>query len=150
MANYTREIREYWEGKRYKFALDAELLDISLKALEPQELAILQKGRDTCKESEALYEAWTFLAYKVFNRHNDIASRYTILDDSGELTVTEDSAITELDISLETMRNCNKSCVYKISDIKKDILPTLTFEAIAEITTAILAFNEEHSDAASD
>ena len=144
MANYMREIREYWENKRYKFALDAELLDISLKTLESNELTILQKGREVCEGSEALSEVWTFLAYKVFNRHNDIASRYTILGDDGELTITEDSAITELAISLETMRNCNKSCVYKISDIKKDILPTLTFEAIAEVTVAILAFNEEH------
>lgn len=150
MANYMREIREYWEGKRYRFTLDAELLDISLKALDPQELAILQKGRDICKSSEALSEAWEFLAYKVFNRHNDIASRYTILGDDGELTITQDSAITELDISLATMKNCNQSCVYKISDICKDILPTLTFESIAEVTAAILAFNEEHKDATGD
>lgn len=150
MANYMREIREYWEGKRYRFTLDAELLDISLKALDPQEVAILQKGRAVCEESEALAEAWEFLAYKVFNRHNDIASRYTILGDDGELTVTEESAITELDISLGTMKNCNQSCVYKISDIRKDILPTLTFESIAEVTAAILAFNEEHRDATGD
>ncbi len=150
MRKNAREVREYWSSKHYNFVLDAELLDASIGALTPQEIKILDKGRDECMQSEALTEQWLFLMYKIFNRHNDLASRYSTIDENGELCITSNSAITELDISYDTMRNCNASLIYKISDVTKGALPSLTFEAIAEVTAAILNFNEEHSDADSD
>lgn len=150
MRKNAREVREYWSAKRYNFILDAELLDTAVSCLTPEELKVLDTGRDRCMESEALSEWHTYLMYKVFNRHNDLACGYSRIDTDGELVITENSSITELDISLATMRNCNESLIYRICDIAKEALPSLTFEAIAEVTAAVLAFNKEHSDADSD
>lgn len=150
MKKNVKEVYDYWTSKRYNFVFDSELLDACVNNLSAHETSILEKGKFACEESEALGEEFEFLMYKIFNRHNDIACRYSSIDGNGELVISEKSSITELDISLETMRNCNESCVYHIDDIQKDILPSLTFEAIAEVTAAILTFNEEHKNAGSD
>ncbi len=150
MKKNVKEVYDYWTSKRYNFSFDSEILDACVNNLTPRELAVLDRGRETCEDSEALKEEFTYLMYKVFNRHNDIASRYSYIDEDGELVISERSSITELDISLETMKNCNQSCVYHIVDIQKETLPSLTFEAIAEVTAAILTFKKEHEDAGGD
>lgn len=149
MRKAVKEFYEYWSGKRYNFIFDSELLDTCVKYLLPHELKIVEMGWETCLESEALNTQFVFLMNKLFNRHNDLASRYTRIEDD-ELFITERSSITELDISMSTYKNCNASCIYHIEDVQKDLLPSLTFESIAELTNAILTFKEEHSDAGSD
>ena len=55
----------------------------------------------------------------------------------------ENSSITELNIELKTLRDCNRNAVYHISDISKEILPALSFEAIADVTGAVIAMGTD-------
>ena len=146
MKKAAQEFFDYWSGKRYNYTFDSEILDICVTNLSPHELKIAEMGWEECIESEALNTQFVFIMNKLFNRHNDIASRYTRIED-GELVITERSSITELDISMSTLKNCNASCVFHINDVEKEILPSLTFESIAELTNAILTFKEENENA---
>lgn len=149
MKKTVKEFYDYWNGKRLNFVFDSEILDVCVTHLLPHELKIVELGWEECVESEALNVQFTFLMNKIFNRHNDIASRYTRVEND-ELVITPRSSITELDISMSTYKNCNASCIYHIEDVQKDILPSLTFESIAELTGAILTFQKEHEDAGSN
>ena len=93
------------------------------------------------------HEDFLFMLNKAFNRHNDVCSGYTtvIKDETGHYCVelTGQSSITELNIELSTLINCNRNCVYRINDITKEALPSLQFEAIADLTGAIIASGVE-------
>ena len=77
----------------------------------------------------------------MFNRHNDVCKGNTaIVKTKGNYVVeiTPQSSISELVIGPETLRDCNKADIYLIEDVNKEVLPTLSFEAIADLTSAIL------------
>ena len=97
---------------------------------------ILLNGDSSTDEDQ--HEEFIFVVTKVFNRHNDICSGVTEVKD-GDVIISENSSITELNIELKTLRDCNRNAVYHISDISKEILPALSFEAIADVTGAVIA-----------
>lgn len=144
MNKIAKEIKDYWFEQSHYFMLDTEVLDAIIPTLSTDETLILNKGRDACfKSSELEKAAYQYAVSKAFNRHNDVISGYTVIDGDAVLC-SEKSSITELDISIETLISCNKHCIYHVCDVEKDILPSLPFEAIADLTGAIISYNEVH------
>lgn len=142
----AKEIKDYWMRQSNSFQWDAETLDIVSKTLSPEEVAILEKGRDKCfAEGTATKERYIFVVNKAFNRHNDIICQYTTVGSDGTLHVTERSSITELDIRVSTLVNCNRNCVYHICDFEMSLLPQLTLESVADLSNAIVMYNYEHA-----
>ena len=143
MNKLNKEVMEYWHRRNACYIFDPETLDLAVSTLTEEEKLILGKGVDTCKLDPDLRSRFMFVANKAFNRHNDIISGYTILEDD-EISCTEKSSITELQISPETLVDCNRNCIYHIADVEKTILPSLSLEAIADLTAAIILYNTEH------
>lgn len=149
MNSVAKEIKDYWTKQSASFSWDAETLDLVAKSLSPEETEVLSKGRDACfAEDGVVKERYLFAVNKAFNRHNDIICGYTGVADDGSLLVTERSSITELNIRIGTLINCNRNCVYHIRDFETTILPSMTLDAIANLTNAILEYNMTHSDEA--
>lgn len=145
MNQIAKEIRDYWNTLSPYFTFDVETLDSLVPTLTKDETLILQKGYDACcKEAGIDKDTYLYAVHKAFNRHNDIICGYTIIED-GTVICSEKSSITELDISIETLRNCNKNCIYHVCDVEKTILPTLTLDAIADLTAAIIEYNAIHN-----
>lgn len=126
----VKNVKDYWTAQSSNFQLDSEILSDCVSALTDAECAVLTTG-------DATDEAFVFLVNKVFNRHNDVCNGVTVISD-GAVEISSESSITELEISLDTLINCNRNCIYHIADVNKEILPALTFEAIAELTAAII------------
>ena len=120
---------------------DTDTLEIVINSLTPDERNTLLLGDSLSNPN--VHEAYMFVVKKCFNRHNDICSRRTVIQDDGTIRVSKRSAITELDISYKTLVNCNNNCFFRIEDINKSILPSLTLESIADVTAAIIAYDAE-------
>ena len=145
MNSVAKEIKDYWMRQSASFSWDAETLDLVSKSLNPEEVAVLEKGRDKCfAEGGEAKERYIFVVNKAFNRHNDIICHYTEVSNDGSLRITERSSITELNIRVDTLINCNRNCVYHINEFETTLLPAMTLDAIADLTNAIVMYNEEH------
>lgn len=144
MNKIAKEIKDYWFEQSPYFRLDTDVLDSIIPTLSTDETLILNRGKDVCLKSSALDRgAYLYAVNKAFNRHNDIISGYTVIEDNSVLC-SEKSSITELDISIETLISCNKHCIYHVCDVEKEMLPSLPFETIADLTGAIISYNEVH------
>lgn len=140
MRKEVKVVRDYWATISPLFNLDTEVLVMSVDSLETVEREILLNGDSTTDEDQ--HDEFIFVVTKVFNRHNDICSGVTEVKD-GDVIISENSSITELNIELKTLRDCNRNAVYHISDISKEILPALSFEAIADVTGAVIAMGTD-------
>lgn len=138
MRKEVKVVRDYWLSVSPLFNLDTDVLVTCINSLETVEREILLNG-DSVTDDEQ-HEEFNFVATKVFNRHNDVCSGATKIE-GDDVLITEDSSITELNIELKTLRDCNRNAVYKIRDISKEVLPSLSFEAIADVTSAVIAIN---------
>lgn len=145
MNSISKEIKDYWYQQSPYFSWDSEVLNGVVDSLTETERDILKQGWEAVKSSgdAVLEETYLFTVHKAFNRHNDIICGYSYAE-GGEVICTAKSSITELDISPTTLRECNKNAFYHVNDIEKKLLPTLSFEAIADVTAAILLYNEQH------
>lgn len=145
MNKIAKEIRDYWNEQSPYFTFDVETLDAIVPTLSEDETLILQKGRECCLkgDNQLNKDSYLYAVHKAFNRHNDVICGYTVLEGSSVIC-SEKSSITELDISIDTLRNCNKNCLYHVSDVEKEILPSLTLDAIADLTAAIISYNATH------
>ena len=149
MNTVAKEIKDYWMRQSASFSWDAETLDLVSKTLDPEEIALLEQGRDACfAVGGETKERYIFAVNKAFNRHNDIISHYTEVDENNKLHVTARSSITELDIRVSTLINCNRNCIYHICDFETTLLPSMTLDAIADLTNAIVMYNYTHADEA--
>lgn len=142
MNKVASEVRAYWEKVSPQFIFDPEVLEDCVNSLYESELAVLSKGSVAAKENGSDWEDYRFVMAKVFNRHNDVCGNSTVIED-GVAVISKRSCITELDISLDTLTNCNQSCIYHIEDVNKPALIGLTFEAIADVTAAIIQYDME-------
>lgn len=143
MNRIAKEIKEYWFKQSPYFILDSEVLDKVSRSLSADETLILEKGFDACTDAVSK-EAYTFAVHKAFNRHNDIITGSTVID-GDEILCSEKSSITELEISIGTLVDCNRHCIYHVEDVEKELLPGLSLEAIADLTAAIICYNAKHS-----
>ena len=139
MNKLVRAIKEFALREVGGVLLDTEVLDRCIATLTPYEREILELGDSTI--SKELHERYLFMLWKVFNRHNDVCSRNSWFISDEDVEITTKSSITELDISYDTLVNCNNNFVFRICDIQKELLPTLTLESIADVTAAILTFD---------
>ena len=137
MSKFEKVVRDYWSEQSNFFTLDPEVLNVCIDSLSDEERNLLVKDNRNQSEEE-LFE---FLQKKIFNRHNDICDGSTTVNDDGTIVVSSRSSITELDITLSTLNACNKGCIYHICDIEKSILPSMSFETIADLSSAIIIFN---------
>ena len=137
MKPTVKLVNDYWKRQYPLVNLDSVTLAECVAALTLEETGELVCWNGvTDPDAELL-----FILYKVFNRHNDVCAGATeIVKDKGVYVVeiSSQSSISELGISLSTLKSCNKACIYHIEDIDKTILPTLSFDAIADLTGAIL------------
>ena len=78
---------------------------------------------------------------KAFNRHNDICKKNTLIGANEELILTDKSSLSELNIGIETLMECNQAGMYTIQDFSKANLVTLTLDTIHELTGAIIIYN---------
>jgi hypothetical protein len=145
MNKIAQEIRNYWFTQSPFFILEPDVLDKVVQSLTDEEKKTILTG-DEGKPTgdQASQDAYLFAVHKAFNRHNDIITGATTVN-NGTVLCTEKACITELDISAETLKDCNKHCIYHICDVEKDILPGLSLEAIADLTAAIISYNETHT-----
>lgn len=145
MNQIAKEIKDYWHTQSPYLSFDAEILDAIVGTLSEDETLILQRGKKACYDAgETEWNTYLFAVNKAFNRHNDVICGYTVVED-GDVICSEKSSITELDISPTTLKNCNKNYIYHVNDIEKDILPSLSLDAIADLTAAIVEYNAIHS-----
>lgn len=135
MNKIARLVKEYWDKKSQYFSWDPETLDTVVSTLTDEEVETIGSSGP---------EAKSFVMRKIFNRHNDLITGGTVLTEDGILC-SEKACITELNIRVETLDDCNKHCIYHIEDIEKEILPGLSLESIADLTAAIIEYNQQHS-----
>lgn len=145
MRPIVKRVKGYWKRRLPWLRFDTDTLSDCIEALTMEERATLSlwDGMDSPTNEVA------FLLSKVLNRHNDVCSGATaIVNDKGKYVVefTSRSSISELKIQYKTLTDCNKACVYHIEDISKEILLTLSFEAIADVTGAILEADRVSAD----
>ena len=126
MRKEVKVVRDYWATISPLFNLDTEVLVMSVDSLETVEREILLNGDSTTDEDQ----------------HDEFIFVVTEVKD-GDVIISENSSITELNIELKTLRDCNRNAVYHISDISKEILPALSFEAIADVTGAVIAMGTD-------
>ncbi|MCM1215108.1 MAG: hypothetical protein NC548_11380 [Lachnospiraceae bacterium] len=137
MKPVVKHVKDYWKRHMPLLNIDTDTMSDCVAALTMEERATIAAWNPFTDPNEEV----AFLLSKVLNRHNDVCAGSTaIVNDKGNYVVeiTAQSSISELDISLSTLRGCNRACIYHIEDIDKEILPTLSFEAIADLTSAIL------------
>lgn len=141
MNKVAKEVRDYWLSQNGYFQLDSEILGLTVESLSEAEKMILGKGKDACRAADdRTWQEYLFVVNKAFNRHNDLITGATTIDGT-DLIITKKSSISELDISLNTLITCNRACIYHIEDVDKKLLPKLSFEAIADVTAAIIEYN---------
>lgn len=139
MNKIAKEIRDYWSRQSQYFMWDSEVLDAIIPTLPQSDIDALTNDPDGKSE-----QYW-IAVNRAFNRHNDVICGYTTIREDGALCSAK-SAITELDVSYATIRECNKHGVYHIKDIEDDIPDGLSLDAAAELTAAIISYNEKHSE----
>lgn len=141
MKKEIKVVRDYWKKRSEAFILDTDVLTLCIETLSDTEKAVLLNHSEDCTEHTPEF---IFVVNKVFNRHNDVCCGVTTFEEikgGYRIDITVASSITELDISLETLKNCNDNYIFHIQDISKEILPTLTLEAIADVTAAVITYN---------
>lgn len=147
MKPIVKRVKDYWKRQMPLLSIDTEVMSDCVVALTMEEQARISMWNGVSEPDDDL----SFILSKVFNRHNDVcAGTTTIASDKGNYVVeiTAQSSISELNISLKTLRDCNRACIYHVEDIDKEILPTLSFEAIAELTGAIIEADQVEPDTA--
>lgn len=145
MKANAKEIKDYWGRQSPNYQWDAETLDFVVDTLSDAEREVLNMGYDVCKKcGDTTWETYILTVSKAFNRHNDLLCRYTTADENGNLTTSLNSSITELDINVRTLTNCNRAYIYHINDFSKSLLPKLPLETIADLTTALVKYNATH------
>lgn len=133
----VKKIKNYWLSKYPMLDFDSETLEAVYLSLTDKEKSLLRLW-DGFRVPD---DDTSFTLSKALNRHNDVCGGVTDLNyDKGQYVVeiTSKSSISELNITNETLRACNRSLIYHIEDINKEELPNLSFKAIAELTAAIL------------
>lgn len=146
MKPIVKRVRDYWKRQMPLLSIDTDVMSDCVAALTMEERAQINLWDGLTEPDGDL----AFVLSKVLNRHNDVCCGSTVIvNDRGNYVVeiTPKTSISELDISLQTLRDCNKACIYHVEDIDKEILPTLSFEAIAELTGAIIAADQVEPDA---
>lgn len=133
----TKAVRDYWKNKNELFRIDTEILTACVGTITTEEDATLEKYVRNGEVNDAVI----LLMHKLFNRHNDVSCGITVINEDNSVTISDASCLTELDITLDTLKDCNKHYMYHIDDITKDMLTTITFETIAEVTAAVLRYN---------
>ena len=145
MNKHAKIVKDYWMQKSNLFQFDSEVLDACVQTLTPDERGVLLLGDS--KTDKFQHEDFVFVVTKVFNRHTDVCDKKTFIkiDDDGDMSyvITPRASITELNIDLATLENCNKHFIYHIDDARKEALPALDLQAIAELTRAIIEYNYE-------
>lgn len=142
MNALAKSVRDYWCAGFRRTILDPEVLQICIDNLEPYEIDLLEKGVAVCAESDALKESFDFLLKKIRNRHNDISSRCTLVDeDDGTLLFSNSTCVSELQIHPDTYDECVEHSLTRIRDITKEALVLLSFNAIADVTAALVLWN---------
>lgn len=139
MNKLVRAVKDFALREVGGVLLDTDVLTTCISTLTPAERETLELGDSTFNKDQ--HESYMFMLWKVFNRHNDICNRSSRVISDRDIEISSKSSITELDISYSTLVNCNDNCVFRICDIQKDLLPTLTFDTIADVTAAIITFN---------
>lgn len=135
-------ISDYWRRQSPSIELDPQTLDWVVKSLTDEEREVLETGYGNLGHYER--KAFIFTLYKVRNRVVDIQKGVTQMGENFEVITSQDSSITELDISLDTMNNCNQCLIYKLNDIVGDYIAGLELEAIAEVTGQVIIWNALH------
>lgn len=144
MNDLARSVRDYWCSGRKRTVLDPVVLQTCIDNLEPYERQLLEKGVAVCAESDSLRESFDFLLIKIRNRHYDISSQCTIVDEDGHITYTDRSCVSELEIHPNTYGELVEHSLTRIRDVTKEALVLLSLDAIADVTAALVLWYTSH------
>lgn len=133
MTRLATAVRDYWRGVSSLITLEPTVLQEAIDALEIYEKKLLDSHRKDSRE---------FMMHKVFNRHNDICDGNTVVEFCDAIITTR-SAISELDISLSTLLDCNKNGIYKIEDLTSESIKKLRPDSMREVDEALRKYAEE-------
>lgn len=140
MNLYAKAVKDYYHSQSPLYEFNSEVLNDVISSMDEKELKVLDPLVESLDAAEDINVL--FVATKIFNRHNDLWSGATKIDDNGDIIISDDSSISELDIEPLTLIDCNRNCIYKIRDVEAQYLPVLPLEAIADLTGEIVKFQQ--------
>lgn len=135
MKTVCKKVRDYFNQKSNLLNIDAQALQKAVNSLSYVEQQLIEHS-----DIEHLTAMEDFIFHKAFYRQNDICAGCTDFDDEGNIILSAQSAITELEITLETYQELHELGCIEIDDVKKDEFPQLSLESLADLTAAILKF----------
>lgn len=139
MNKYAKAVKDYFQKQSPLYRFDSEILELSVNTMSDTERALLASTIDDPDvETDPVV---MFALYKAFNRHNDLYSHATVID-GNDIIISDNTSITELNISPQTFIDCSKNCIYKIKDVEAQYLPVLPLESIADLTNEIVLFQQ--------
>lgn len=145
MTKISDEIRKYWKTQSPYILFDDKTLEFVVSTLSSTERYVLSCGMDACMEScNFKREKYLMAVYRSLYRHNDIIKGNTTVTD-GIIYLTEESAISELDITFKVLQTCNRWGIQFIKDTQRPVPSGLPMEIIASLETAITEYNLIHS-----
>lgn len=111
--------------------------------IEFEDLDVLQKVLDSFGDYDAPVQQKYYYDC-IMARYNDVMLGRTEITDEG-LQLSSDSSICELPVEVDTYETCIHSFILRIKDIMdKDLcnLQTMSFEAMAEVTGAVIGMGD--------
>lgn len=139
MNVYATAVKDFYAKQSPLYEFDSVILNEVIESLTDSEKAKLKHLANSLDAAEDLDVL--FVVTKVFNRHNDVWSGYTKIEND-DIIISDNSSITELEIEPTTLIDCNRNCIYKIKDVESRYLPVLSLEAIADLTAEIVKFQQ--------
>lgn len=139
--NEMKFVKEYWNQQSKYYIWDDYVLRVSIESLDEDERNLITKDVATLSPDDQ--NRYHFIMYRIFNRHFDVINGRTeiMMDDDGKkyAVYTKKSSLTELDISYSTFVNCYQSAIFKIEDIERPMVSTMTLESTIEIMKLLMA-----------
>lgn len=146
MNSICKSVKEYWSRGLVTYKFDPHVLQDVIDSLNSAEAKLLTKGEEVCEASDTLKNSFALLMKKILNRHNDVVCGATTIGEDGEITVSPRSCITELDIQLNTVTECEKVGMLRIGDVVLSKIVDMTLETVADLSVAMLLFMQGEAD----
>lgn len=135
-------VRDYYNSGYQQRNLDTDLLTTCVGTLTDGEIEyIKQHSAETVNSEDAEYK---FFMKKILRRYEDLLAGNTRVDESGLVTFTKSSSITELCEDSDVYAACKESGIKRISDVSVDACKQkMPLNLAMQLLAALLVFEVE-------
>lgn len=137
MKVMLRNIKTYWTQKHNGATYDTDILRTCVESLTDKE-------RELLHHYDPKNDDFIYAVMKVVSRHDDVVAGYTSIDDNLNVHITSKSALTEINVPIETLRNCRKRNIWRICEIDKASDKAISQETMSTLLQCFAEFHKKY------